>query len=66
MIEENSSKGKTRGLFKTIRDITGTFTPRIGIVKNKQGKVKEIKLKQGGRNTLRIYIGVIQQYLKSF
>ena len=38
MIEESSSKGKTRNLFKTIRDITGTFKPRIGIVKNKQGK----------------------------
>jgi len=31
-------KGSTRVLFKTIRDITHTFTPRIGIVMNKQGK----------------------------
>ena len=38
MIEQSNSNGNTRDLFKTIRDITGTFTPRIGIVKNKQGK----------------------------
>ena len=38
MIEVSNSKENTRELFKTIRDITGTFTPRIGIVKDKQGK----------------------------
>ena len=38
IIEESNSKGNTRDLFKTIRDITGTFTPRTGIVKDKQGK----------------------------
>jgi len=38
MIEQSNSKGNTRDLFKTIKDTTGTFTPRIGIVKNKQGK----------------------------
>ena len=38
MIEQSNSKGNTRDLFKTIKDTMGTFTPRIGIVKNKQGK----------------------------
>eukprot|EP00112_Aurelia_sp_Birch-Aquarium-sp1_P017362 Seg4013.4 transcript_id=Seg4013.4/GoldUCD/mRNA.D3Y31 product="hypothetical protein" protein_id=Seg4013.4/GoldUCD/D3Y31 len=37
-IEESNKKGRTRDLFKRIREITGMFTPRIGIVKNKQGK----------------------------
>eukprot|EP00112_Aurelia_sp_Birch-Aquarium-sp1_P025795 Seg879.2 transcript_id=Seg879.2/GoldUCD/mRNA.D3Y31 product="hypothetical protein" protein_id=Seg879.2/GoldUCD/D3Y31 len=37
-IEESNKKGRTRDSFKRIREITGTFTPRIGIVKNKQGK----------------------------
>eukprot|EP00795_Rhopilema_esculentum_P009424 gene9424-17140_t len=37
-IEESSKMGKTRYLFKKIKEITGIFTARIGIVKNKQGK----------------------------
>ena len=31
--EESNSKGKIRDLFKTTRDITDTFTPRIGMIK---------------------------------
>ena len=38
MIEQSNSKGNTRDLFEASIDITGTSTPRIGIVKNKQGK----------------------------
>ena len=37
MTEQSNCKGNTRDLFKTIREITGTLTPSIGIVKNKQG-----------------------------
>jgi exonuclease III len=37
-IEENNKRGRTRDLFKKIRDITGKFTPRIGVMKNRDGK----------------------------
>ena len=38
MIEESNKMGKTRNILKKIREITGKFTPRIEIVKNKQDK----------------------------
>ena len=38
MIDEGNKMEKTRDLLKKIREITGTFTPRIGIVKNIEGK----------------------------
>ena len=47
MIEQSNSKGNTRDLFKTVRDTASIFTPRIGIVKSKQGKdlSEEIEVK---------------------
>ena len=46
-IEENNRIGKTRDLFKKIRDIKGTFQARIGMIKDRNGKdltdAKEIK-----------------------
>ena len=46
-IEENNRMGKTRDLFKKIRDIKGTFHARIGMIKDRYGKdlteAKEIK-----------------------
>ena len=36
-IEENSRVGKTRDLFKKIRDTKGTFHAKMGIVKNRNG-----------------------------
>ena len=33
--EENNRMGKTRGLFKKIRDTNGTFHEKMGIVKNR-------------------------------
>ena len=36
-IEENNRKGKTRDLFKKIRDIKGTFHAKMGIIKNRNG-----------------------------
>ena len=36
-IEENNRMGKTRGLFKKIRDIKGTFHAKMGTIKNKTG-----------------------------
>ena len=37
-IEENNRMGKTRGLFKKIAGIKGTFHARMGTIKDKNGK----------------------------
>ena len=34
-IEENNRMGKTRDLFKKIRDIKGTFHAKIGLIKDR-------------------------------
>ena len=36
-IEENSRRGKTRDLFKKIRDTKGTFHAKMGTVKDRNG-----------------------------
>ena len=36
-IEENNRMGKTRDLFKKIRDTKGTFHEKMGSIKNRQG-----------------------------
>ena len=36
--EENNRMGKTRGLFKKIRDAKGTFQARMGIIKDRNSK----------------------------
>ena len=36
-IEENNRMGKTRDLFKKIRDIKGTFHAKIGTIKDRKG-----------------------------
>jgi len=36
-IEENNRMGKTRGLFKKIRDTRGTFRAKMGIIKDRNG-----------------------------
>ena len=36
-IEENDRMGKTRGLFKNIRSTTGTFHPKMGLIKDRNG-----------------------------
>ena len=36
-IEENNSMGKTRDLFKKIRDTKGTFHAKMGIIKDRNG-----------------------------
>ena len=37
-IEENDRTGKTRNLFKKIRDTKGTFHAKMGTVKERNGK----------------------------
>ena len=36
-IEENNTMGKTRDLFKKIRDTKGTFHAKMGTIKNRNG-----------------------------
>ena len=36
-IEENNRMGKTRGLFKKIRDTKGTFHAKMGTIKDRKG-----------------------------
>ena len=36
-IEENNRVGKTRDLFKKIRDIKGTFQAKMGLIKDRNG-----------------------------
>ena len=36
-IEENSRMGKTRDLFKKIRDTKGTFHAKMGLIKDRDG-----------------------------
>ena len=36
-ISENIRKGKTRNLFKKIRDTKGTFHAKMGIIKDRNG-----------------------------
>ena len=46
-IEENNKMGKTRDLFKKIRDTKGTFHEKMGSIKDKNGmdltEAKDIK-----------------------
>jgi hypothetical protein len=37
-MEKDNQQGKTRDLFKKVKEITGNFTPRIGGLKNTHGK----------------------------
>ena len=36
--EENNRMGKTRDLFKKIRDTKGTFHPKMGTIKDRNGR----------------------------
>ena len=45
-IEEKNRMGKTRDLFKKIRDTKGTFHAKMGVIKDR----KKI-LRRGGKNT---------------
>ena len=57
-IKENNRLGKTRDLFKKIRDIKGTFHAKMGTIKDRNGMdITEAKaIKRGGKNTQKNYI----------
>ena len=52
-IEENKRMGKTRDLFKKIRDTKGTFHAKMGSIKDRNGMdlKKQKILRRGGKNT---------------
>ena len=56
-IEENNRMGKTRDLFKKIRDTKGTFHAKMGTIKNRNGMdlKKQNILRIGGKNTQKNY-----------
>ena len=55
-IEKSNRMGKTRDLFKKIRDIKGIFHPKMGTIKDRNGmdKTKKILIR-GGKNTQKSY-----------
>ena len=56
-IEENNRMGKTRDLFKNMRDAKGTFHAKMGKIKDRNGMdlTEAEDIKRGGKNTLKDY-----------
>ena len=54
-MEENNRMGKTRELFKKIRDTKGTFHAKMGSIKNRNGIKKQKILRRDGKNTQKSY-----------
>ena len=52
-IEENNRKGKTRDIFKKIRDIKGNFCAKMNMIKEKMAGTsqKQKTSRRGGKNT---------------
>ena len=52
-IERNNRMGKTRDLFKKIRDTKGTFRAKMSSIKGRSGMdlKKQKILRRGGKNT---------------
>ena len=56
-IEENNRMGKTRDLFKKIRDTKGTFHAKMGSIKDRNGMdlIEAEDITRGGKNTQKNY-----------
>ena len=56
-IEENNRMGKTRDLFKKIRDTKGIFHAKMGSIKDRNGMdlTETEDIKRGGKNTQKNY-----------
>ena len=56
-IEEKNRTGKTRDLFKKIRDTKGTFRAKMGTIKNRNGiELTEAEdIRRGGKDTQKKY-----------
>ena len=55
--EENNRMGKTRDLFKKIRDTKGTFHAKMGLIKDRNGMdlTGAEDIKKSGKNTQKNY-----------
>ena len=55
--EENNRMGKTRELFKKIRDTKGTFHAKMGSLKDRNGMdlTEAEDIRRGGKNTQKNY-----------
>ena len=56
-IEENNRMGRTRDLFKKIRDTKGTFHAKMGTIKERNGMdpTEAEDIKKGDKNTHKNY-----------
>ena len=56
-IEKNNRIGKTRDLFKKIRDTKGTFHAKMGSIKDRNGMdlTEAEDMRRGGKNTQKNY-----------
>ena len=56
-MEENSTMGKTRDLFKKIKDIRGIFHTGMGTIKDRNSMylTEQKRLRRGGKNTQKNY-----------
>ena len=56
-IEENNRMGKTRDLFKKIRDTKGNFHAKMGTIKDRNGmdRTEAEIFRKGGKNTQKNY-----------
>ena len=56
-LEENSRVGKTRDLFKKIRDTKGTFHGKMGSIKDRNGMdlIEADDIRRGDNNTQKNY-----------
>ena len=56
-IEENNRMGKTRDLFKKIRDIKGIFHAKMGLIKDRNGMdlTEAEEIRSGDKNTQKNY-----------
>ena len=50
-IEKNNRMGKTRDLFKKIRDTKGTFHAKMGTINDRNGMDLMEDIRRGGENT---------------
>ena len=67
-IEANNSIGKTRGLFKKIRDTKGTFHAKMGSIKDRNGMdlTEAEVINKGGKNREELYKKDLQDQDKHY
>ncbi len=60
-IEENNRMGKTRDLFKKIRDTNGVFQAKMGTIKDRNSMDLQMQkiLRRGGKNTQKNYTKIV-------